>query len=37
MSKYVDRKYVGHILCLQKMSENMLTDLSDILCRNNPG
>ena len=36
MSKYVHGKYVGHILCRQKMSENMSTDLSDILCHNNP-
>ena len=27
MSKYVDRKYVGHILCRQKKSENMSRDL----------
>ena len=26
MSKYVDRNYVRHILCRQKMSQTYLTD-----------
>ena len=37
MLKYGDRKCGTYFMSAENMSENMSTDLPDILCHNNPG